>query len=293
MAPAPDETLVQQFRSRLWQPGSLHSSDFGPSCVYHYTTAAGFVGIVQDGLIRATNFSFLNDPSEVRYGTDLARELLSEMKDSVPQPKKSMIDNVLASLTLEAVTEVYVSCFARFEDDLSQWRAYGSAAVERYAIGFDKQELEALKAAPNTNLVKVLYRKPDQIKRIRFFADRAFKFIDRENVEQQQWPVLAGAVAQLIARVLPELKDPAYENEWEWRVVRWHAREDQPPEVDASRGVLRPFLNVELPCPLPIVDLRVMAPTRKALALKAADMLLRKAKVVGVNATHSTVPFAE
>lgn len=293
MTAEPNETLVEQFRSRLWRPASLAPSDFMPSCVYHYTTAGGFQGIVRDGFVRATNFSFLNDPSEVTYGTRLARELLNEMKESLTETKRAVIDQILTSLDLEAVAEVYVACFTRLADDLSQWRAYGSAAFERYAIGFDTQELEALSADPSTNFVKVLYKRTEQIDRIRFFVDRVFKFIEREHVHQQQWPTLAGAVAQLIARVLPELKDIAYENEREWRVIRWHARDGEPPDVDASRGVLRPFLKVQLPSPLPIVDLRFMAPTRKESARKAADMLLRKGRVAGVEPKHSEIPFAE
>jgi Protein of unknown function (DUF2971) len=288
-----EETLVQQFRGRLWQPASFDPADFMPSCVYHYTTAGGFEGILRHRFLRATNFSFLNDPSEVMYGSDLASKLLAEIKNSLSEPKTSLIDQILSSLDLEAVAEVYVACFTRLEDDLSQWRAYGSAALERYAIGFDAQELKTLSAEPNTNFVKVLYEHAGQLERIRFFVDRAFRFIERENVEQSQWPVLAGAVAQLIARVLPELKDPAYKTEREWRIIRWHAREDEPPEVDASRGVLRPFLKIMLPAPLPIIDLRVMAPTRKEKALKAAEMLLRGSQIEGVEVTHSTVPFAE
>jgi hypothetical protein len=288
-----EETLVQQFRGRLWRPASFDPADFMPSCVYHYTTADGLDGILRHGFVRATNFSFLNDPSEVMYGSDVARKLLVKIKDSLSEPNRSLIDQILTSLDLEAVAEVYVACFTRLEDDLSQWRSYGSAALERYAIGFDAQELEALSAEPNTNFVKVLYEQTDQIERVRFFVDRAFKFIERENVEPSQWPVLAGAVAQLIARVLPELKNPAYKTEREWRIIRWHAREDAPPEVDASRGVLRPFLKIALPSPPPIVDLRVMAPTRRELALKAAEMLLRRSGIEGVEVAHSTVPFAE
>lgn len=226
MPAEPNETLVQQFRSRLWRPVSFAPSDFMPSCVYHYTSAGGFEGIVRDGFVRATNFSFLNDPSEVTYGTRLSRELLSEMKGELDESQRSVIDQVLTSLNLEALAEIYVACFTRWEDDLSQWRTYGSAALERYAIGFDTQELAALSADPNTNFVEVLYERPEQIERIRFFVDRMFKFIERENVAQLEWPILAGAVAQLIARVLPELKDVAYKNEREWRVIRWHARED-------------------------------------------------------------------
>ena len=285
-----DENLIEQFRGQLWHPVSL--TEFKPGCVYHYTTADGFAGIVNDGFVRATNFSFLNDPSEVKHGFGLACDFLGEMVQSLPESRRPLVEKIIKSLDSEAIAEVYVSCFTRLEDDLSQWRAYGSAAVERFAVGFDVEELDAL-SEPNTTFAEVIYEKAEQIDRIRFFVDRTLGFIDRDNLKPERWPVLAAAVAQMIARVLPELKDVAYKNEKEWRLIHWQSRVDGTPEIDASRGILRPFVKLVLPDPLPILDVRVMAPTRTAPALKAVDMLLRKAGLEGVKVVHSTVPFAD
>lgn len=292
-SPEVEQELIELFRSRLWRPASFAPSDFGPSSVYHYTTAAGFAGILGDEAIRATNFSFLNDPSEVRYGRHLTYEVLEDVIEAAASENQPLIQLVTKFFEREAIAEVYVACFTRLADDLSQWRAYGSSAVERYALGFAAQELEDA-VHTNTSFAKVLYKKKEQVERIRFFVERAVTFVERESIDPSRWPILASVVSQLIARVLPELKDPAYEREEEWRIIRWHDdADDQALEFDTMRGVLRPFLPIRLPSPLPLSALRVMAPTRKTAALKAADMLLRKAKVKGVDAEHSSVPFAE
>jgi hypothetical protein len=290
-----NEPLVQQFRSRLWQRVSFDSATFVPVCVYHYTTAAGFDGIVRDRSIRATNFSFLNDPSEVTYGLTFARKLLEASKSSIAADKVALIDQILTFLDAAVAFEVYVACFSKHEDDLSQWRAYGTGQ-ERYAIGFDTEALDALTPGPDAKFVRVLYEEPEQTERVRFFVERVLKFVDDENVPIHQWTVLAEAVAQFIADVLPELKDKAYENEGEWRIVLRRSATDDAPEVDASRGVLRPFLRVTFPSapsPLPIADIRFMAPTRRDTAKKGASMLLRRACVTDVEPTHSNIPFAD
>jgi hypothetical protein len=291
--PDVDHELIQLFRSRLWRPGSLLPSEFAPSYVYHYTTVAGFAGILSSGAIRATNFSFLNDPSELRYGRQLALEVLGDVFDAAKEEMAKLLGLLVEAFKREAIAEVYVACFTRLPDDLSQWRAYGSSAIERYALGFEAEALGSIQAA-NTSFAKVLYRKADQVDRIRFFVDRAIAFVEREDIDPSRWSTLAAVVAQLIARVLPELKDPAYKREEEWRIIRWHdASNDEAPDFDITRGVLRPFMPIHLPVPVPLSSLRVMAPSRKRAALKAADMLLRKAKIADVEAEHSSVPFAE
>jgi hypothetical protein len=290
-----NEPLGQQFRSRLSRRVSFDPATFVPACVYHYTTAAGFEGIVRDRSIRATNFSFLNDPSEVTYGLTFARNLLDESKSSIAADKVALIDQILTFLDTAVASEVYVACFSRHEDDLSQWRAYGSGQ-ERYAIGFDTEALDALTPGPDAKFVRVLYEKPEQMERVQFFLERVLKFVDDEKVPNHQWTVLAEAVAQLIAHVLPELKDEAYKNEREWRIVLRRSAKNDAREVDASRGVLRPFLPVTFPSapsPLPIADVRFMAPTRRDVAKKGASMLLRKACVTDVEPTHSNIPFAD
>jgi Protein of unknown function (DUF2971) len=286
--------LVEQFRRRLWQPASFAVADFMPTYVYHYTTAAGFAGIVQGAHLRATNFSFLNDPSEVTYGMQLAQALLTERKVTLSDAERLFVDLIKESLNVETVAEVYVSCFTRLPDDLSQWRAYGSFSIERYAIGFDTQALQQVAAHEDMSFAEILYTREEQVARISFFLDRVFAFIEDEAVACAQWPLLAGAVAQSIARVLPEMKDSAYKTEREWRIIQWHgATSAQTLSIDTARGVLRPYLKVKLPVPLPIGELRFLAPTRKSAASKAAHMLLRKGNVADVEPRHSEVPFAE
>src|SRR5258708_287861 len=47
-----------------------------PDELFHYTDAKGLLGIIQDKSIWASSVYYLNDASEVRYGSDLLVETL-------------------------------------------------------------------------------------------------------------------------------------------------------------------------------------------------------------------------
>jgi hypothetical protein len=268
--------------------------DFSPLSVYHYTTAAGFAGIVQAGGGRATNFTFLNDPSEVQYGSELVRDLVREVKSSAEPRHRRLLEAVIVALDQELLSEVYVCCFSSLPDDLSQWRAYGGPALERYSIGFDTEALWTIgNTDAMTSFAEVLYTHEAQRDRVRFYVERGMEFIDKYEIPEEDWPTVTADVAELLARVIPQLKNTAYAREEEWRVIRRHRVTDaEPLSFDVSRGVLRPYLPIELPTPMPITSVQLMAPSRKQVALKGAEMLLRSASL-DVVPTHSAVPFAE
>ena len=50
----------------------------GDKKLYHYTNAIGFLGIVQNNMVWATDYTFMNDPSEHIYGHELVEEVLKE-----------------------------------------------------------------------------------------------------------------------------------------------------------------------------------------------------------------------
>jgi hypothetical protein len=286
-----DAGLVFLFRSQLWHRVSF--VDFMPSTVYHYTSAAAFAGILNDTAIRATNFAFLNDPSEVQYGRDLILSLLYKKRTELAPNKQNFIDTIVEQLKHEMLAEVYVSCFSSQGDDLSQWRAYGSAS-ERYSLGFDSEVLESIGSADTvTSFARVLYDVSKQVPRAQFYIDRSLQFLEKNEIEEENWPTVAAVTAELLARVIPELKNSAYAHEQEWRLIRWHPpSNDAELGFDTSRGVVRPYAKIALPPPVPIMSVAIMAPSRKEIAIKGAEMLLRAAKIL-LQPTHSVIPFAD
>lgn len=285
--------LVRDFRKAIAPGVSGRSDALLPEVLYHYTTAAGLEGIVRERKLRATNFSFMNDPSEVQHGRELVEAELTERFEIASGIEEDFFQFVISNFNIEMLAEIYVCCFTKLKDDLSQWRAYGASAIERYSIGFDSSEItRAATRQPHVAFTYVDYDADAQAARITKLIDRAVDFIRQHSPSSRYLSDLGAAAASRLAGLVPALKIGAYKPEREWRIVIWARPGTDKPSYDTRRGVLRPYLEWSLPQALPITSLHVLAPTRKDAALKATKMLLSEAGVA-VTPEHSDIPFAE
>jgi hypothetical protein len=115
--------------------------------LYHYTTFAGFKGIIETETLWFTDVIHLNDPTEFQYGNQIAIDLLNKELQSIETlklpltdsdvVKKIFIEKIIQALTtmLGQVFNVYISSFSKRDNDLSQWRAYADDA-RGVALGF-------------------------------------------------------------------------------------------------------------------------------------------------------------
>jgi hypothetical protein len=137
--------------------------------LFHYTTAAGLIGIVANQVLWSTHASYLNDTAELQILSEiLAPQISAEFRNTVPKltaigafrPEmehqgesfySSEAKNVCRSVmrSIEKVAPLYVTSFcmhaAGSEESehglLSQWRGYGRGG---FAIEFDEKELDKL-----------------------------------------------------------------------------------------------------------------------------------------------------
>jgi hypothetical protein len=208
-----------------------------PTVLYHYTNAAGLVGMLQSQRLWATNSRFMNDPTEVEYAANMIREALNAEKD---HRDPGLFRNVRRDLNeclhvYENENENYLTCFCKNGDLLSQWRGYG-AVGGGYAIGFDARYLGPIVFPPDHPqpvLRRVLYDQKLQRRLIRKWLAVAF---DWEGVRRRgtrrapgqlqtddvRWKYLIWFVSECLRC----FKNPAYEEEQEWRVVQYMGTED-------------------------------------------------------------------
>src|SRR6266851_7492318 len=116
--------LTQSFQSVSLKPMNAR-----PDVLYHYTSAQGLLGIITSGVLRAGNFSFFNDSSELTYGQDLVRDVVVEELGNVPNQLLQLMSLRLQHRLYAFSDEFdfYLCCFCEDADLLSQWRAYGSS----------------------------------------------------------------------------------------------------------------------------------------------------------------------
>lgn len=103
-----------------WIP--KHSID-GDLQLYHYTTADGLKGIINNRCIWFTHTSILNDPSELKYGKEL---ISKELRKAIAKQSDGNLKNLLEDMSnyIEIFDPIfyqtYVACFCKSENLLSQ-----------------------------------------------------------------------------------------------------------------------------------------------------------------------------
>jgi hypothetical protein len=111
---------------------NAESADYG----FHYTSAAGLVGILTTGSLWMTDQRFMNDPNEGRYCASELDKLLQSREDlESPALLKDCVKLLRAHQDQEQ-RQRFVVCFSEKPASLSQFRAYGV-----YALAFNSKSL--------------------------------------------------------------------------------------------------------------------------------------------------------
>ncbi|HET9743186.1 MAG TPA: DUF2971 domain-containing protein [Terriglobales bacterium] len=227
-----------------------------PDTLWHYTSYAGFQGIVTSKKIWATEYRFLNDRQEFLHAKALAQNLVQEEPEFVGEqlPNRDTIRKAV-NLAFEtghlhdARLFIMVSSFSNAQDQLSQWRGYANDS-RGVSMGLDLRSLRppsnvgtavtfapcVYKPADKNALLKAIfadYRKGLQSwwasivsaarREIGSGASNpefAQQLISAHSQELNQAVVHGQASLQFdLLRTAPLLKDENFREEDEWRLV--------------------------------------------------------------------------
>jgi hypothetical protein len=256
--------------------------------LYHYTTADGLKGIIENGELWSTSAYYLNDSAEILYGYRILDLALEEwLKRAIP-PEDSISRGYAESLrryfgydALErnVITPVFLTCFCEEGNLLSQWRTYGSSGG--YSIGFNVLSegiVYGLVPEPcvyTARCIKVEYDRDKQIRRVMDILESVLPILDEQEVTDAVRsidPISPLGFSQL-SRVIQEMlvdesigfKDAAFAVEKEWRFAI-KSRElikqgiddsnytNLPIHFRTARGQLTPFVKlIPSKAPMPLV----------------------------------------
>ena len=99
--------------------------------VFHYTSAAGLLGILEQGELWASEATSLNDLSEIRQGWDFVRKWLKGRSDADARDLRANIRRLPSQFY-----EPFVLSASLLPDDAAQWRLYADEA-RGYAVEID------------------------------------------------------------------------------------------------------------------------------------------------------------
>lgn len=234
--------------------GAMPPAPDDPELVYHYTDAAGLLGIVKNKVLWAGDVWFMNDAREALYGLDAvehALESLNQPTDAGAEVRRRALGWLQAIREQEEFLRSYIACLTFNGDDLSQWRAYGRP--RGFSIGFNAAQLRSL-CAPAPELGKptfrsVVYDETQQTGTIAILFNTAVNKLPPTPTGDQ----LQAAAVDFVNGALvlaPALKHPAFSSE---REVRLHEYRD-PGTTDGllfrpgAMGIV-PYIEIDLKDP--------------------------------------------
>jgi hypothetical protein len=220
-----------------------------PTVLYHYTTGAGLIGIVENKELWATRATFVNDAKEFWHAFDIAAKYLQgSLRDECP-----MDAGTLGAMVREISHPVdgpwfFITSFSANGDLLSQWRAYGRPG-DSYSLGLSFKEMESATRKLGWSIQPCVYdeatkrRLIEHTLRLMFAAWSGTQFGYMQPIERA-WQLLVnylGPVALL-------LKHEAFKEEQEWRLVSpWTEPNSGKVKHRPGRRAIIPYIAFPLP----------------------------------------------
>jgi hypothetical protein len=195
--------------------------------LYHYTTQTGLLGIIRNREIWATHTQYLNDTRESRHALEMVHEalraLIAECSSAEDRSILEEMDEDVRATEGMGVRyvdgNVCVSSFSEDRDSLSQWRAYAPVAPG-FAIGIPGEHLEKLAAKQEFYLARCIYERSQQEALIlALIAEVAEQNAERRARGEKAYTPRGGNLHAYLHRYAPILKDAAFSEEREWRVI--------------------------------------------------------------------------
>ncbi len=268
--------------------------------MFHYTDQTGFLGLLRDKAMWASDLRYLNDSLEYSMGFDRIVAQLSASSEADAQ-LRALLANVLQNVTPTRVFGVCVASFSLTEDDLSQWRAYGGGSGG-LAVGFDPAPLARRILLTGSLIGAVRYSEQEHQRIVEQLSAEIVQDARRVlggDLPQPEFQDRCSLSVQLASALM---KHPKFYAEREWRMIVWSAL---PPYVNAGvrpgRSMLVPYVAVRLDAVaspdgvsfangLPLSDVWVGPTPHPELALRGVGMALQTFGE-SANPRESAVPF--
>jgi hypothetical protein len=250
-----EESFLEDWLDRSSRPTDLH--------LYHYTTAGGLKGIVEDKGIRCSEIGYLNDAQEVEHSLRLIRTKIEELREEHSDNEaisKGLLEGILTHLNSfpGGVFRVFVACFCKSGDLLSQWRGYaeegGGYSLE---FTFNDQTKLILEDGQRSHpyLRKVLYDEDRQEELVETYlagiCDTLSEKLSGFTPQDQQ--IMASSTALHVMNTLMDwvvsFKHHGFQEENEWRLVRMLKSMDEAKsqaQFRVSNGLVVPYVDTPL-----------------------------------------------
>jgi hypothetical protein len=215
-----------------------------PPTLYHYTDATGLLGIITSGTVWATHYAYLNDASEFKYAVDLMKDVVTKATVGADSDSwKGRFRQVIAQdddsplfgydQVQDTEEQYFVACFSEVGDGLSQWRGYGKS-IGGYSLGFEFSDLLSIRKRINDSqtgkevsranpgikakFLPCWYKRKEQMALIAEGFGIVLRHCETTEYSGDD-SLLKTMLSAIVEAVSSSFKDPAFEDEREWRLV--------------------------------------------------------------------------
>jgi hypothetical protein len=274
-----------------------------PSRLYHYTSTAGLLGILESHSLWFTDTKFLNDGSEIMWGVRIVKDVALALSGTLSDPRdKELVDRVIQRLeAISMPNRAAVFCLCEGENLLNQWRDYGRDVVS-YSLGFDPGRLhQAQRYNFSPVLIRVVYDQAAQFQIAQRVVAGVYAMAEGLPVETRDDPdevaFLVDAAAHELSLVTYYFKNSAFAAEQEWRLLLEAGMIQvlgTAPSFRSSRVGVTPYFTwkpYDADVRLPITSAMVGPCPWPDAALAGLEMLLTERGYRDVRLDASTIPI--
>ncbi len=230
-----------------------------PPILYHYTSMAALLSIVETNRIRASHIRYLNDRSELTAMWEAVIKRLEMRKDSADTTEESAyLSKIIDLATSKQMGNQFVASFSENGDDLSQWRSYCPGGAG-FSIGFATDALRSHWVSDPAGgepsfvggqLLKVRYLDDKVTADLDGFIDATLQFASQpggipsfsgQPVSSEQ------VVSAWFSAFAPVYKHAAFCHESEWRMVLTKPHKPMPGQrFREGKSTVIPYVEIEL-----------------------------------------------
>jgi hypothetical protein len=196
----------------------------------------------------------MNDASEYLHAVSLLSESIKEAREKETDALRIQlldeIQNPVALTRPQDVAPYFVACLSAKENSLNQWRAYGRGEGG-FSIGFDSDKLDLANSKLGGFLSPAIYDRDQQAALVRQFLSWALleypKLAASLPLEAQEGHRKAWAHMLLwrVAVAAPIIKNPAFAEEEEWRLIHLPKWKENIRFLPRPTGLV-PYLELKL-----------------------------------------------
>lgn len=226
--------------------------------LYHYTSHDTLYNIVKYKSLRASNVYYMNDSNEIKYAIDKFIRIAETKTENVSDAQDAEFLRQLAHWLIGMRENPhYIFSFSLSEKGnlLSQWRAYTPHGTG-VSIGFNESDVKLYVQMNDLRLLKCIYDLEEQESLLTgvmltilstFQADKTGIDFSKQP-KGQEYHMYMNQFKDYMLREFIRIKDPAFHEECEWRLVSKYYEKYTHEDINFRSGktTLVPYIEYDI-----------------------------------------------